>query len=102
LPNIVDEEDPEPDLHDSLGCPAIFLIGTETRSTVPLPILLRSGDMVIMSGPCRRVFHGVPRIFEPQIVEEWLSRRKNEGSRTEDKEGENGARYEASCQEGDR
>ncbi len=49
----------------SLGNAAIFLIGGLTRDTEPLPILLRSGDVLIMSGPaCRRAYHGVPRIFE--------------------------------------
>lgn len=49
----------------SLGNAAIFLIGGVTRETEPLPILLQSGDVVIMSGPtCRRAYHGVPRILE--------------------------------------
>lgn len=48
----------------SLGCAAIFLIGGPTRDTEPVPILLRSGDVLIMSGPCRRSYHGVPRILE--------------------------------------
>ncbi|KAI0048536.1 hypothetical protein FA95DRAFT_1490649 [Auriscalpium vulgare] len=49
----------------SLGNAAIFLIGGLTRNVEPVPILLRSGDVVIMSGPaCRRAYHGVPRILE--------------------------------------
>ncbi|CAK5264246.1 unnamed protein product, partial [Mycena citricolor] len=49
----------------SLGNAAIFLIGGHTRDSEPVPILLRSGDAVIMSGPvCRRAYHGVPRILE--------------------------------------
>ncbi|KAM5542586.1 hypothetical protein V8D89_003547 [Ganoderma adspersum] len=49
----------------SLGCAAVFLIGGLTRDDPPTPILLRSGDVVIMSGPaCRRAYHGVPRILE--------------------------------------
>ncbi|PIL30517.1 hypothetical protein GSI_07217 [Ganoderma sinense ZZ0214-1] len=49
----------------SLGCAAVFLIGGLTRDESPTPILLRSGDIVIMSGPaCRRAYHGVPRILE--------------------------------------
>ncbi|KAG8898913.1 hypothetical protein FRC01_010724 [Tulasnella sp. 417] len=49
----------------SLGNAAIFLIGGTTRDTKPLAVILRSGDVVIMSGPrCRRAFHGVPRILE--------------------------------------
>ena len=42
-----------------LGNAAIFLIGGRTRDTEPIAILLRSGDVVIMSGPeCRRAYHG--------------------------------------------
>ncbi|KAF8582644.1 hypothetical protein K439DRAFT_1413026 [Ramaria rubella] len=49
----------------SLGNAAIFLIGGLTRYIEPVPILLRSGDIIIMSGPgCRRAYHGVPRILE--------------------------------------
>ncbi|KAF8514056.1 hypothetical protein JB92DRAFT_2920854 [Gautieria morchelliformis] len=49
----------------SLGNAAIFLIGGLTRSVEPIPILLRSGDIIVMSGPgCRRAYHGVPRILE--------------------------------------
>lgn len=46
-------------MFDRLGNAAIFLIGGLTRETEPVPILLRSGDLVIMSGPaCRRAYHG--------------------------------------------
>ncbi|KAH9955609.1 hypothetical protein BC827DRAFT_1141187 [Russula dissimulans] len=49
----------------SLGNAAIFLVGGLTRDVAPIPILLRSGDIIVMSGPaCRRAYHGVPRIFE--------------------------------------
>ncbi|KDR81555.1 hypothetical protein GALMADRAFT_89623 [Galerina marginata CBS 339.88] len=52
----------------SLGNAAAFLIGGLTRDTEPTPILLRSGDVVIMSGPaCRRAYHGVPRILEGSL-----------------------------------
>ncbi|OBZ75919.1 Alpha-ketoglutarate-dependent dioxygenase alkB, partial [Grifola frondosa] len=52
----------------SLGCAAVFLIGGLTRDVEPIPILLRSGDVVIMSGPaCRRAYHGVPRILEETL-----------------------------------
>ncbi|KAG9123859.1 hypothetical protein FRC07_013721 [Ceratobasidium sp. 392] len=47
----------------SLGNAAIFLIGGKSRDIEPVPILLRSGDVVIMSGPgCRRAYHGKPDI----------------------------------------
>lgn len=45
--------------HSSLGQAAIFLIGGLTRDEEAIPVLLRSGDVVIMSGPrCRRAYHG--------------------------------------------
>ncbi|KAK0459664.1 uncharacterized protein EV420DRAFT_1537095 [Desarmillaria tabescens] len=52
----------------SLGNAAVFLIGGLTRDTEPVPILLRSGDIAIMSGPaCRRAYHGVPRILDDTL-----------------------------------
>lgn len=56
----------------SLGNAAIFLIGGSTRDIKPLPVLLRSGDVVIMSGPrCRRAFHGESlAIFAPRLATE--------------------------------
>jgi len=48
----------------SLGNAAIFLIGGKTRDEEPSAILLRSGDVVVMSGPGRRSYHGVPRVLE--------------------------------------
>ncbi|KAG5727671.1 GTPase-activating protein gyp7 [Termitomyces sp. T112] len=52
----------------SLGNAAVFLIGGLTRDSKPVPILLRSGDVVIMSGPeCRRAYHGVPRILDDTL-----------------------------------
>jgi len=56
----------------SLGRPAIFLIGGRSRDIKPTPILLRSGDVVILSGGCRRSFHGVPRIVEFQNPPDFL------------------------------
>ncbi|TRM57550.1 hypothetical protein BD626DRAFT_411772 [Schizophyllum amplum] len=52
----------------SLGNAAVFLIGGTTRESPPTALLLRSGDVVIMSGPaCRRAYHGVPRILEDTL-----------------------------------
>lgn len=53
----------------SLGSTAIFLIGGPDRSTKPHAMFLRSGDFVIMSGACRKSFHGVPRILEDTCPE---------------------------------
>jgi alkylated DNA repair protein alkB family protein 1 len=47
----------------SFGCDAIFLIGGETKSIRPVPIYLRSGDIVVMAGESRLAYHGVPKIL---------------------------------------
>ncbi|KZT11624.1 uncharacterized protein LAESUDRAFT_784182 [Laetiporus sulphureus 93-53] len=63
----------------SLGCAAIFLIGGLTRDVEPMPIVLRSGDVVIMSGPaCRRAYHGVPRILEGTLPPHFETRPDDE------------------------
>ncbi|WOO85238.1 Alpha-ketoglutarate-dependent dioxygenase abh1 [Vanrija pseudolonga] len=48
----------------SLGHSAIFLLGTDSREDPPRPLILRSGDVLIMSGRGRQAYHGVPRIME--------------------------------------
>jgi len=64
----------------SLGNAAIFLIGGLTRDIAPIPILLRSGDIIVMSGPaCRRAYHGVPRVFEGTLPAH-LGEGANDGS----------------------
>lgn len=53
----------------SLGNAAIFLIGGLTRDTEPMPILLRTGDVVIMSGPaCRRAYHGLSHFIVASLI----------------------------------
>lgn len=47
----------------SLGASCIFLLGGATRDDPVLPMLLASGDVVIMSGGSRTFYHGVPRIL---------------------------------------
>lgn len=46
-------------LRASLGCSCIFLIGHHDRDSTPIPILLRSGDAIIMSGYSRLCYHGM-------------------------------------------
>jgi DNA alkylation damage repair protein AlkB len=53
-----------PLLSVSLGAPCIFLIGGPSREDPVSPVLLRSGDCLIMSGESRRSFHGVPCILK--------------------------------------
>lgn len=46
----------------SFGNAAVFLIGGQSKSVQPKALLLRSGDVVIMSGPSRLAYHAVPKI----------------------------------------
>lgn len=34
-----------------------------TRDVEPVPILLRGGDVIVMSGDARQCYHGIPRVF---------------------------------------
>ncbi|KAL0241944.1 alkylated DNA repair protein AlkB [Cryptococcus tetragattii IND107] len=56
----------------SLGHAAILLLGSDSRDEVPRPIILRSGDMLIMSGKGRQAYHGVPRILEGSLPSHFL------------------------------
>eukprot|EP00759_Apiculatamorpha_spiralis_P011783 PhF_6_TR19008/c0_g1_i1/m.27863/K10765/ALKBH1; alkylated DNA repair protein alkB homolog 1 len=47
----------------TLGRTAIFLMGGQTRDVPPVPVFVRSGDVVFMTGSCRTAYHGVPRIM---------------------------------------
>ena len=49
----------------SYGQSAVFLVGGERKSVSPQAIVLHSGDVLIMSGPSRLAYHGVPRIIAP-------------------------------------
>jgi alkylated DNA repair protein alkB homolog 1 len=52
----------------SMGAAAVFLVGGHTRDTPPTPLLLRSGDIVVLSGEARTCYHGVPRVLpEPEL-----------------------------------
>ncbi|CAF0775387.1 unnamed protein product [Brachionus calyciflorus] len=52
----------------SLGSSAVFLIGTTTKTEKPVSLLLRSGDVVIMSEKARLAYHAVPKILaDPEI-----------------------------------
>jgi alkylated DNA repair protein (DNA oxidative demethylase) len=47
----------------SLGDSARFVIGGLSRRDPTSPLILRSGDVLVMGGPSRLRFHGVTRIF---------------------------------------
>ncbi|XP_054720837.1 nucleic acid dioxygenase ALKBH1-like [Uloborus diversus] len=48
----------------SFGLTAILLMGTKLKTDEPFPLFLRSGDVVIMGGDSRLVYHAVPCIFK--------------------------------------
>lgn len=48
------------DVNNSFGHSCIYLLGGPTREQSPTPILLQSGDILVMTGPCRSAFHGKP------------------------------------------
>nr|CAI5846098.1 unnamed protein product [Callosobruchus analis] len=56
----------------SLGQSAIFLLGGHTLDEKPIAILLRSGDIVIMSKEARLSYHAVPKILKA-VSEPWNS-----------------------------
>jgi alkylated DNA repair protein alkB family protein 1 len=47
----------------SFGNSAVFLMGSKSLETEPTPILLESGDVIILSGESRRNFHSLPRVI---------------------------------------
>eukprot|EP00397_Hematodinium_sp_SG-2012_P037952 GEMP01041220.1.p1 GENE.GEMP01041220.1~~GEMP01041220.1.p1 ORF type:complete len:366 (+),score=85.41 GEMP01041220.1:120-1217(+) len=47
----------------SLGPPCCFLLGGATRDDEPVPLLIRGGDVLVMSGPSRHAVHGVPKVW---------------------------------------
>jgi DNA alkylation damage repair protein AlkB len=49
----------KPVISMSLGCSAVFLIGGGERSVEPIPLLLRSGDVILMGGESRLAIHGI-------------------------------------------
>jgi alkylated DNA repair protein alkB family protein 1 len=48
----------------SIGCSAVFLMGTTSREDRPFAFFLRSGDVAVFTGPSRAAFHSVPRIVD--------------------------------------
>lgn len=48
----------------SFGQSAVFLIGGTEREDEVLPILLSSGDILVMSEESRLCYHAVPRVFK--------------------------------------
>ncbi|KAI9159308.1 hypothetical protein H9P43_008648 [Blastocladiella emersonii ATCC 22665] len=81
----VDESEPNrnaPLVSVSLGASAILVVGGETRATRPMALRLRSGDAVIMSGPARRAFHGIPRVLEDECPN-WMAEAEEQSADAE-------------------
>ena len=47
----------------SPGLPAVLLIGGTDRHTLPTPLILNTGDVVILSGTSRTAYHAVPCVL---------------------------------------
>ncbi|XP_050442617.1 nucleic acid dioxygenase ALKBH1 isoform X2 [Adelges cooleyi] len=58
-----------PLLSISFGLSAIFLIGGASLDDKPIAILLKTGDIVIMSDKSRLSYHGVPKVLLSQYNE---------------------------------
>ena len=57
----------------SLGCDCLFLMGSEAGGP-HMTLRLRSGDVVLMTGPSRYAFHAVPKVLAgtcPAELEAW-------------------------------
>ena len=52
----------------SLGCDAVFLIGGKSRDVAPSAIWVHSGDAIVLSGPARQCYHGVPRVVPGHVL----------------------------------
>lgn len=50
----------------SIGLPAIFLLGHDSRSKTPIPVCVKGRDCIILSGRARLAYHGVPRLLAYQ------------------------------------
>uniref|UniRef100_A0AAG5DY69 Fe2OG dioxygenase domain-containing protein n=1 Tax=Anopheles atroparvus TaxID=41427 RepID=A0AAG5DY69_ANOAO len=58
----------------SFGQPAVFLIGGTSRDEPADAILLRSGDVLVMTGASRQCYHAVPRVFYDTELPEGLEK----------------------------
>lgn len=75
----VSEECSRPLVSISLGCDGIFIAGLDaaeghTDAPQGITMRLRSGDAVVMSGPSRYAWHGVPQILAnscPKWMSDW-------------------------------
>ena len=52
----------------SLGCDGVFLMGGSSKDVEPTAVWVRSGDVIVLSGPARQCYHGVPRVMPGQLA----------------------------------
>jgi DNA alkylation damage repair protein AlkB len=64
----------EPIVSISLGTSAIFLLGGRTKNEKPIPILIKSGDVIVMAKDSRYSYHGVPAVLSHSFFETLKSR----------------------------
>ena len=51
-----------------MGLPAVFILGGATKDDPATPILIRGGDVMMLSGGSRLSFHGVARIMKDELI----------------------------------
>jgi alkylated DNA repair protein (DNA oxidative demethylase) len=60
-----EEPSPAPVVTISLGDTCMFRIAGVDRRTSPfIDLHLRSGDLLVFGGPSRRIYHGVPKVYD--------------------------------------
>ena len=47
----------------SLGLPGVFLLGGSSRASRPKVLVLRAGDVLVLSGRARQAYHGIPVVL---------------------------------------
>jgi len=51
----------------SLGLPAIFLLGGNSREVLPVAILIRPGDVMFLGGESRLAYHGIAKVIAADV-----------------------------------
>ncbi|KAF8822414.1 hypothetical protein IE077_003798 [Cardiosporidium cionae] len=65
--NVEDTSLDSPLVSISLGAPCVFLLGFQSRQEPPLPLILRSGDVLLLSKDSRLSYHGIPKLLYSPI-----------------------------------
>ncbi|KYR02611.1 alkylated DNA repair protein [Tieghemostelium lacteum] len=73
-----EEEMEKPIISISFGSTAVFLMGGENRDITPIPLFIKSGDIVIMGGRSRYCYHGVAKIVENSFNDQLLQDQNEE------------------------